>query len=665
MVKISDTYNPITGEYVKKISDWVELTGDKVQEVLNYTTHKAFKVGTGLTNVTPVSFNEFKGYKYSSVPLLSANTLSAVNNISMYAIGNENYGKSAISLSNEETGFGGAYVPTLSEAKAYFFGHRMANSDGSSPYYKSEAPYTPATWAEWLKLGGSSVVADSTGVTLNFSGEIDVGIQLTTSSAVVGKKYGFLYNVISVTAGVTNLSSSGAFSWATLPAGVGNQKATLTATNPSPFTLYHRKAVGESIKFKDIRIFELPTGSQIEADFTNLSADELSAKYKFNGLCIKNWKKVTDGTGLTSTLPTASYAGYTPYKMIYQLATPEISYLTPKATIPLYDTNTIVDTDTPSDCKADVTVGYKLKYGVTTVAGDITAPTPDYMSAVNSVSELGDKKGIVRSPNEIVNGNFANGTTGWNLWGNATLASPFFTINGNKLYLDGVAFGNGRLSQDITGSFNDKLYIAYKTTGTGQINIMMFDYKTDNNPTSVIYDTSIGTRTFITSARIGGVRVAIAYANGTEYVARTVDDVSIINLTKSFGAGNEPTKEQCDILFATWQDKASTQATLPTLRKIGAVADTYNPETGVLVQRIGKKVFDGTEAFTKNSVDPNNYLYYTASSNLGSGTITNGMEFACSHLKYNASTTSGASVGFLPSVPVSYTHLTLPTTPYV
>lgn len=37
---------------------------------------------------------------------------------------------------------------------------------------------------------------------------------------------------------------------------------------------------------------------------------------------------------------------------------------------------------------------------------------------------------------------------------------------------------------------------------------------------------------------------------------------------------------------------------LPPLRKVGDVADTYNPITGEYVQRIGVKVFDGTEAFT-------------------------------------------------------------------
>lgn len=42
------------------------------------------------------------------------------------------------------------------------------------------------------------------------------------------------------------------------------------------------------------------------------------------------------------------------------------------------------------------------------------------------------------------------------------------------------------------------------------------------------------------------------------------------------------------------------ESALPTLRKIGDVTDTYNPVTGEYVQRIGVKVFDGTENFFMN-----------------------------------------------------------------
>jgi hypothetical protein len=38
---------------------------------------------------------------------------------------------------------------------------------------------------------------------------------------------------------------------------------------------------GLKIKFKDIRMYELPVGSQIAIDFANDTADVLNAKYPF------------------------------------------------------------------------------------------------------------------------------------------------------------------------------------------------------------------------------------------------------------------------------------------------------------------------------------------------------------------------------------------------
>lgn len=74
--------------------------------------------------------------------------------------------------------------------------------------------------------------------------------------------------------------------------------------------------------------------SDTDSGFTEAmtpSADEIKAYFHGFKLCssdgsayvsgTKYWKKITDGTGITSTLPTASYTGYAPYKLQYQLAT--------------------------------------------------------------------------------------------------------------------------------------------------------------------------------------------------------------------------------------------------------------------------------------------------------------------------------------------------------
>ena len=604
MVKVQDTYNPITGEYVKKISDWLSLDGS-----LPWLSNTGSWVG-GFKNLYTEGITATYGamntsnssmvLDFKSKQLLDG-TFTKDCKMLMATSGT---GRIVINPSDIDTGFNEITNPTQAEVKAYFYGYKLANSDGTSPYYKSEVPYTPATWTEWVTTC-QTVTYDSTGISFLSNG---CQANIPWTSVKASTKYGILWNCVSKTSGGLYIGGgTSVFTDFLQKNSIGNNK--YVATTMTDITarnkIFNLWASGKSqFKLKDIRVFELPTGSQIEADFTNLTADELSAKYTFNGLCVKHWKKVTDGTGLTSTLPTASYEGYTPYRMIYQLATPEISYLTPKATIPFYDTNTIVETDTPTDCKADMTVGYKLKDGVTAVAGDITAPTPDYMSSVNSVSEDGLKKGIAQSPNIVTNGNFANGTTNWN-GHRSMIESNGYLLQTNK---------NQYKFQDYVFPAGNKIYASAKmksSSGFGAY-LNLSDYGAFSNLVSAVtnIDSVWYKKSLIRTSTGAGTRIMLGHYSSNVVIECNYDDVTVIDLTASFGAGNEPTQAQCDILFATWQDKASTQATLPTLRKIGTVADTYNPETGVLVQRIGKKVFDGTE-LTSISIGDGNSVVIT------------------------------------------------------
>lgn len=604
MAKVQDTYNPVTGEYVKRISDWTDLDGSKgwVDTVSLDISSKRATIGIGTYNINFANWLNVKSIltDYTSKQYTYQDAYMNKNSFNFHT---NSGGSLNINIQNTDTGFSETMKPTSGDWKAYFYGWRMCNSDSTSPYYKSEVPYTPETWAEWQQ-GNAGVTFSPSGITITGSLGMNTVARYHNYTFKSSSKYGLLYNVTS--SNITSLFLGGGINGGTIPVSVGNNKSIQITRSDIDAYNYFGMYTGSGnsiVTLKDFRLFELPAGSQIEADFTNLSADELSAKYTFNGLCVKHWKKLTDGTGLTSTLPTASYAGYTPYRMIYQLATPEISYLTPKATIPLYDTNTIVETDTPSDCKADVTVGYKLKSGATAIAGDITAPTPDYMSAVNSVSEDGLKKGIVRSPNVIENGNFANGATGWGaqygtieIINGVAVATANGATNGSRIYS----------TTPIQTNVGDILYMRSKcrVTNASATNLHMFfndgvinKYATIANPTSNTWYTPSLTVNIQVSGESNKSYFYQQYGDNPTATGKKmeVDEVTLVNLTASFGAGNEPTKEQCDILFATWQDKASTQATLPTLRKIGTVADTYNPETGVLVQRIGKKVLRDTD----------------------------------------------------------------------
>ena len=355
---VADTYVPATGAYAKAISDVVTLDGSK-----------------------PWAWSSSNSSYTAALITLSPNPLSTTALVTKYdgsvlptpGGAPDGYVISLpsglyLALGYPDTGWNPTMTPTAAEIKAYFYGWRMCNADGSSPYYHSEIPYTPSTWAEWAYIStkGGSIVGNSLTVA-NASAAYGATIGCTIKPST---KYGFLVHVQNNTRTATFFLSAGgprsdmrAFSasdFAISAGTVGNVKTIITSASVISQNVIFMYAVSNSgsITVDSYRIFELPSGSQIETDFTNLTADQLAAKYTFNGLCVKNWQHVTDGLGQTATLPTASYTGYTPYRMLYQLATPTTTTQTAKV-MPTYRDETVVETDADAWCQPTISATVK------------------------------------------------------------------------------------------------------------------------------------------------------------------------------------------------------------------------------------------------------------------------------------------------------------------
>lgn len=358
---IYDEQDLRTGEVTRKFNPWEEITGARTltKADSNLLTYKVFKMSLGDLPEPKNATTNITAQKYDSTLLTAVNaTPTAADRI--YTDGSYFY----LSAPMADTGFSEAIVPTDDEIKAYFYGHKMCHASGLSPYYKSEVPYNPTTWAGWTKSSlvtilDNQLVYTSDGTT-DYVYAFLPGLAMKTST-----KYGLLYNIAGKTyTGSLAMLDSSALSGG-IPNAVGNNKVILTSPASFPnnrvgFRFYVNTA-GNSIAIKDIRIFELPSGSQIEADFETLTADELAAKYPFDGLNTKHWKKLV-GTeaeiqaSITSTLPTASYEGFTPYKMIYELAEPIEEQHDP-VTLPTYYPTTVITTNnTPAELTTTATV---------------------------------------------------------------------------------------------------------------------------------------------------------------------------------------------------------------------------------------------------------------------------------------------------------------------
>jgi hypothetical protein len=150
---------------------------------------------------------------------------------------------------------------------------------------KNELVYNPNTWVEWIGKLSSTIVSNYISIT-----NLDVPAAYLTTLLKTSTKYGILLNIrINTRTNLTYLpaNAAGTTPFAgdnTIAAGItGNIKSIMTtkasfATNR--IVLYVPLNAGK-IELGDIRVFELPAGSQIEADFTNLTADQLAIKYPF------------------------------------------------------------------------------------------------------------------------------------------------------------------------------------------------------------------------------------------------------------------------------------------------------------------------------------------------------------------------------------------------
>ena len=150
---------------------------------------------------------------------------------------------------------------------------------------KNELNYNRDTWAEWE---GDYLTRGITGLKFTVpSPATSVNASINTVLKPL-TKYGVLYYVVTSDLSSTfRLESLGALDTrVSLSRTVGNRSKTFitASTIISNYLLLQASGAsgaGKSITIRDVRVFELPAGSEIESDFTNLTADQLAQKYPY------------------------------------------------------------------------------------------------------------------------------------------------------------------------------------------------------------------------------------------------------------------------------------------------------------------------------------------------------------------------------------------------
>ena len=205
----------------------------------------------------------------------------------------------------------------------------------------------------------------------------------------------------------------------------------------------------------------------------------------------------------------------------------------------------------------------------------ITTFTPSGgISATNvqgAIEELdGEKANKFMATNLITNGDFSNGVTAWT--GSGVYVS---NVVGGKLVLNGKPSVYGGRYQDISTQTDDKLFLSFNTgTASGSLpNMTYYDYGSFNNGKFI--SMSIGFNSMVISAKTNGIRFYVQNDPSITYDNAWVDDVLVINLTATFGAGNEPSKEQMDRLLAefpnSWFDGTKEILPIKIINSLGSI----------------------------------------------------------------------------------------------
>lgn len=162
---------------------------------------------------------------------------------------------------------------------------KIVFSQGIFP--KTKTYYTPSTWVEWAT---SNATGYPSGMMITFkSGTYASATKVT--SLKPSTKYLLLFNVAANNLSTQKLYLSntltGSYVIAVSPGDpIGNVKLILTtqATITTNSLMLSSLVLGDeglTIQINNIRIIELPIGSMLLQDATNMSADQLNTKYPF------------------------------------------------------------------------------------------------------------------------------------------------------------------------------------------------------------------------------------------------------------------------------------------------------------------------------------------------------------------------------------------------
>lgn len=204
-------------------------------------------------------------------------------------------------------------------------------------------------------------------------------------------------------------------------------------------------------------------------------------------------------------------------------------------------------------------------------------PYKQYAEGKTGQTLYNEKKDYLPVTNMVVNGDFRSGTQGWSA-GIGSITAANKTL---KLAAEGNVynFAWANPSPNIYLTEGHEYYYTATMTANNE-NITKLTMWTPSVVTTQVKNPIVGYPYKLKSIRsaVAGDYIRLYYyvdtLENTPGTSININNVSLIDLTATFGAGNEPTLEQCDVIFPDWFD--GTQNMLLPLNngRLGSSSDS-------------------------------------------------------------------------------------------
>jgi hypothetical protein len=495
-------------------------------------------------------------------------------------------------------------------SKMMFNGAAAFSSAPAAPYVPMNMVfYDPITYTEW----GGSITKDSSGITITHNGSSQVEAYLANTTFKASTKYGLLLNVqsnTSTTALILKNQLTGTFTEVVSPGAVGNFKLVFTTQatiSVNALSLYSTACTNGLItKLRSVQAFELPAGTTVESDFATLTADQLNAKYSYavptnelpyDPITWAEWTTVVgtktivggslivenNATNLVidrmslSLKPSTKYGILCNVPVNTRVAGTETYFCNGSTAYP-FSPDKLIPPGTTGNFKEVMTSNATItsnQYRIAVLAGNgrieirsvrifelpvgselewrFNNLTADQLNTLYPAS-------AIEYTNLVTNGDFSNGLTGWT----STNVTSLTTSNNEATFQS--SFTNGRIEHTVPTVATHKYYVTAKLNGpvTGFVYANLPNI-TKNKTSAGIYEKV----SFIGTASGSSISLEIG-DNAVSGTTISTKEIMCVDLTVTFGAGNEPS----DLSWChAYLPFVSSTGTIPTVPYTNALSN--------------------------------------------------------------------------------------------